>query len=267
MRPQRWLLLGLVAAWSLSHAVVHGDPAPRPATRSTAEKVRLALEQPITLDYVGQSLHAALEHIADKAGLPISIDQLALQSMGILPEDETGRFHVKAKDEKIGTVLRRLLGGYRLTYAFLDDTLLVTTEDAAVQRLLRQQVDLDLTDVPLTKAVRELGRRHGVNVVIDPRVAKLAQAPVTVQLDGVGLETAVRLMAEIADLKSVRLNNVLFITTDERATRIRREEASTPDAVPFAPAWPGAPGGPAPAVGNAVPARPAPPEEKKDAPK
>ena len=52
---------------------------------------------------------------------------------------------------------------------------------------------------------------------------------------------SVRLMAELADLKAVRMGNVLFITTEPRAEKIRQEEASTPDVLP--PAVPVAPAG------------------------
>src|SRR5581483_393855 len=156
---------------------------------------RQALERPVTLDFVAPSFHAVLEHVADKTQLPLSVDQLALQQLGLFMEEDNCRFQVKAKDEKVGAVLRRLLGTYRLTYVLLDDTLLITSDEGATQRLLRQQVDVDVTDVPLQRVARELGRRHGVNIVIDPRALKSAQVPVTLQLEAVGLETAVRLMA------------------------------------------------------------------------
>src|SRR5581483_9797833 len=137
---------------------------------------RQALERPVTLDFVAPSFHAVLEHVADKTQLPLSVDQLALQQLGLFMEEDNGRFQVKAKDEKVGAVLRRLLGTYRLTYVVLDDTLLVTSDDGAAQRLLRQPVDIDLDQVPLHRAVRDLGRRHGVNIVIDPRALKPAQS-------------------------------------------------------------------------------------------
>jgi type II secretory pathway component GspD/PulD (secretin) len=206
-----------------------------------SDKLRGALEQPIVLDFIGQSLHAALEHVAERAGVPVSIDQVALAQLGIISDEETGRVQVKAKDEKVAVVLRRLLAGYRLTYVLLDDTLLITSEDGAVRRLLQQRVDVNLTDAPLAKAARDLGRRHSVNVVIDPRCSKQAQALVTLQLDGAAFETAVRLLAELADLKSVRLGNVLFITSEERASRIRREEQGAGEGVPMVPGGLGPP--------------------------
>ena len=42
-------------------------------------------------------------------------------------------------------------------------------------------------------------------------------------LDEVPLETAVRLMAELANLKPVRLGNVLFVTSEDRADKLKAD--------------------------------------------
>ncbi|MBI3821791.1 MAG: hypothetical protein HY289_03820, partial [Planctomycetes bacterium] len=68
-----------------------------------------------------------------------------------------------------------------------------------------------------------------VNLVIDPFVAQKAKANVTLQLEDATLETTVRLLAELAEVKSVRLGNVLFITTEEKAKKIRKEEPNQID--------------------------------------
>ena len=56
---------------------------------------------------------------------------------------------------------------------------------------------------------------------------------VTLKLDDVPLETAVRLAAEVGGLRVVRMNNVLFITSDARADKLRT------DAEMLVPASPG----------------------------
>jgi hypothetical protein len=87
---------------------------------------------------------------------------------------------------------------------------------------------------------------------------------VTLQLEDVPLETAVRLLADLAGLKPVRLDNVLFVTTEERADKLRPDAtpspapasiaidrpAAAPAAAPaVAPGVVPPPGGPAPAGG------------------
>ena len=94
------------SAFSPSPSACVRCPSPR-SSAGSLDKLRGALEQPIVLDFIGQSLHAALEHVADRAGVPVSIDQVALAQLGIISDEETGRVQVKAKDEKVGVVLRR----------------------------------------------------------------------------------------------------------------------------------------------------------------
>ncbi len=85
----------------------------------------------------------------------------------------------------------------------------------------------------LANALKDLARNHAVNIILDPRVSSEADARVTLQLEDVGLETTVRLLTEIANLKAIRMGSVLFITTEARADKMRREEPSV--AAPVAP--------------------------------
>ena len=72
--------------------------------------------------------------------------------------------------------------------------------------------------------MRDLARSNALNLIIDPRLSSEIDAKVNLQLDDATLETAIRLMAEIANLKSVRMGNVLFITDPNRAEKLRRED-------------------------------------------
>ena len=66
----------------------------------------------------------------------------------------------------------------------------------------------------------------------------------TLKLDDVPLESAVRLMAEVADLSVVRMSNVLFVTTPERAEKLRptADAPTQPNTVPAVPFPIGLPG-------------------------
>ncbi len=63
----------------------------------------------------------------------------------------------------------------------------------------------------------------------------------TLQLEDVPLETAVRLMCEMVGLKPVRVGNVMFICSKAAAADLKTD----PDLVPPSPV-PGFPGGPPP---------------------
>jgi hypothetical protein len=224
----RWFMFGLLLGWSLTHATVFGQ------TGKTAEepkatpfsKIRAGLDKSVTVDFTGQSLVDVLNHFRDKVGVPINVDPVVFGPMAFNPGDPMGgaQITIKGTNEKASTILRRTLSAQRLSYVILEDGVLITSEDAAVHRQMRQRVSLDLTDVPLKKAARELARNHGVSLVIDPKVAKDTDTSVSLQVDDTTLETALRLMAEMADLKAVRMGNVIMITTETRAKKIREEE-------------------------------------------
>ena len=109
------------------------------------------------------------------------------------------------------------------------------------------RVSVDIDEVQMRKAVRDLGKSHGINVVIDPKVKKQAETPVSLQLENTSLETSLRLLAEMASLKAVRMGNVMFVTSEEKAKVIRDEESHQPDTPLY--------GGPAPVngVGGVMP--------------
>lgn len=251
MTISRWFMFGLLLGWSLTHANVFGQPAtnsggtPGKAGKAatTTGKIRQGLDKVITVDYTGQSLQDVVNHLRDRMGVSITLDQMAILNMGMNPDDNVGQIQVKATDEKASQVLRRFLNNYRLCYIVMEDSLLVTTEEFAVFRQMRQRVSVDVENVPLHKAVRDIAKSTGINLVIDPNVIKKADNPVTLQLENTGVETAVRLLAELGSLKAVRMGNVMFITHEEKAKKIRDEEGNQFDNPlnPNIPIMPGIP--------------------------
>ena len=99
----------------------------------------------------------------------------------------------------------------------------------AVYRQLKQRISVDYDAVPLSKASRTC-TRYGVNVVIDPRTVKnkAAENPVTLQVDDVPFEAAMRLLCEMADLKPARMGNVIFVTTEARADKLKDGDSLVP---------------------------------------
>jgi len=179
------------------------------------------------------------------------------------------------------TVLKHLLNQYNLSCVIDQDIVLVTSEQAAIDRQVRQRVSIDFNEVPFQQALRQLSRETNTNLVIDPRHTAKGKDPITLRLEDVPLEVAVRLMAEMVSLRSVRQANVLFVTTKEIAADLRREEDAAPanaNAIPnlldnvriMGNGWPvvppaiapAAPAGPQPAPGAPAPAKPAEDKEK-----
>jgi hypothetical protein len=95
---------------------------------------------------------------------------------------------------------------------------------------MRQRVSVDLDRVELAGALSKLARDTATNVLLDSRFAgKEGKAEVTLQIEDVPLETAVRLISEMAGLKPVRIGNVLFVTTKARAAEMRADPDLNPN--------------------------------------
>jgi type II secretory pathway component HofQ len=77
--------------------------------------------------------------------------------------------------------------------------------------------------VPLEEALEKLARTHDVNIVLDVRAGEAARAPVSADLTNVPLDTAVWLLADMAGLKSLRRENVVYVTTPANAAALQRE--------------------------------------------
>src|SRR5262249_2023277 len=139
--------------------------------------------------------------------------------------------NLKLTGVKTRTALRTLLAQYNLGFAVLGDTVVVTTEDLALQRQMRQRVTVDADKVTMAQALKQLSRDTGTNLLLDSSVTKEAQVQVSLQLEDVPLETAVRLLSAMAGLKTVRIGNVMFVTNKETADEMRQD----PDLVPPPP--------------------------------
>lgn len=227
----RWFLFGLLMGWAATHATVFGqDTADKSEARpTTADKMRSGLDKKISFDYSGSSLTEALQQFRDKTGVAVRVDPMIWQNDGGLVLGAGGpantQIQLKADNEKASDVLRKLANQQQLAYVILDGSVLITTPDDAAIRQMRLRVSVNVESVPLKKAVRELAKKHGVNVVLDPGLGSVStEAEISLQVDNVAMETALRLLAEMAYLKSVRMGNAVYITSAEKAKKIQEEE-------------------------------------------
>src|SRR5262245_46992965 len=123
----RWFMFGLLIGWSLTHANVFGQPIAKSGdgqSTSNIDKLKQGLDKSLTVDYAGQTITEVLNHLRDRSGLAISVDDQALMMIGMNPHGPDGlnqQFQVKATNEKAGNVLRRFLNNYRLCYVIIEN--------------------------------------------------------------------------------------------------------------------------------------------------
>lgn len=227
------LVLAVVWAWSLPAGRTDSPTPDKPAkpatpleaadakkTDSPAEKTRRALDKTIDLDLGDTPLAEVVKFLQDKTQINFVLDQVALNEMaGGGPENVT----IKLQKVKLRLGLHQMLRPYNLDFAILGDTVLITPANKVMDRRMRQPIDVNLDRVPLADALRQLGRETSTNLLVDGRVPRENQGVVTLDLEDVALETAVRLMAEMNSLNTVRVGNVLLVTDEDKANELKAE--------------------------------------------
>jgi len=121
---------------------------------------------------------------------------------------------VQAADGKGAVVIRK--GVVELT----------TTKRASIRYLLGQKITWACEKLTFAEAIDEISDMSGVSVVIDPRIAadKL-KMPITLSFrSDVTPDVALRLAAEMADLKLAVLGSAVYLTTAANAERMLQEE-------------------------------------------
>ena len=193
-------------------------PAEKKAPQeAAAEKVRKALDQPVSLDFTEKPLGQVIKHLTDLTKVPFVF------KTGEVAEAEDTPVTIKVQRVKARAALRALLAPRDLDFAVVGDSVLIGPVETLLEKQRTQRVNLYLKDVPAAAALQQLSARTGANILIDKRAAKEGEATLTVRLFNVPLDTAVRLLAEMAGLKPVRVGNVLFVTTKATAAEIKAD--------------------------------------------
>lgn len=226
--------LGLCVVILLSSAAWAADKAPTPA-ETPAEKLRKALDRVRDLEIIEQPLDAAVNQLREQTGINFLIDRIAVAPAPVLGAAAgTGinpmvpapfahlRVHGRFHKLPVRAAVTKMLRDHGLTHVLLSDTVLITAADKAIERQLGQIVSVNIEDAALSGALKQLARETGANLVLDPRSAKEGRSMLTVRLDEVPLETAVELLADEAGLRAVRLNNVLYVTSEARAEKLQK---------------------------------------------
>lgn len=193
---------------------------PPPVTRPLEKVVSLRLEGDMQL---GQAVAA----IGESVGIEILIDKRgAFEAIGDLDE---ARFSAPNGRRKVSEHLDRLLAPEGLTLAQVGNGWVVTSEDRAFQLQMKQKLDVDWRDESLQTVLDNLASQKGLNLILDPRQAGVGKRLITLRLKDATLESVLRLAGEVADLKPVKVGNVVFLTTAAGAKTLRSDTGLTTD--------------------------------------
>jgi hypothetical protein len=224
----------------------------KPDATARIRKWRELLNHPIDFEGIDDpkvTLGEMLKNLRDRYGVTFEINERAFAEQDVA---DVGRFPLTAEKPipplpkaSLATVLRVILSriplGSKPVYVLRADTVEITTKEALQdelgipRNLIRSVLPLVwdvFEDTPISKALASVTETTGYNVVVDSRVADKVQTRATVQFNNVPVDTAVRLLANMADLSMVRLDNVFYLTTAENAKRLHEEQVRLNYTVP-----------------------------------
>jgi hypothetical protein len=246
------LVLSAVAAVLLHGRAGAAAPAPPAADESPLGRIpEIQKKLNERIDYelvVTTTLDKVLDSFLRDGSIAWTVNEAALKAANLNP-DVVRKTEIEKLDKMTGvtraTVLKRLLakipsdnGKGTPTYILRRDCLEITTEWAKVKEAQGARAVPDEHDaptplslaygefhgVPLHDALQELARTTENNIVLDARCAAEGKAKVTADFAGVPVDAALQLLADMADLKLVRIANVYYVTSPKNARLLQKEE-------------------------------------------
>jgi RNA polymerase sigma factor (sigma-70 family) len=192
-----------------------------------------------------ETLLEALTGLADTHGLRFEINEKAFKSDSV---QEVAKIEIAAQgpitptegtlDAVLRKILARIPAASSATFLVRDDYIEITTGHFLALELKHPDVNIsdsasddwtiittrplvyeDFNDVPLSVALARIADRTGINVVMDPG----AEVKVTAKFRNVRPETAVQVLADIADLEVVQTENILHVTSPAKALHLREK--------------------------------------------
>jgi hypothetical protein len=212
-------------------------PVPRPE-----ESIHAKLATKVQFTGCGDprtTLREVLDDLGKKYDLSFEINDRAFAYEGI---KDVGRTEVAnpnpipGKNAPLESVLKTVLARLPLpsgaTYIVRGDQVEITANEFLRLEILGADatgpflplVHASLKKKPLGEALNELAEQAGYNVVLDSSVGEKARTNVTACFQNLPLDTAARLLADMTDLQVVQMENVLYVTTKEKAAGLEREQ-------------------------------------------
>jgi hypothetical protein len=212
------------------------------ATADLLAKLRL----PCDLKAGEASLDVFAEEISKVSGIPILVNENALNGVGAMGEvalraDAGPTVKIpKVKGLPVGVVLRHCLSQVQATYLVRKSYIEIVSVAAAIRESKNDLPD-DLADgltmraplvsaifkeKPLNEAVAELADEFEVTVVVSPQAGDNKTGFVSARLLNVPADDALELLAAQADLRVVRQGKAFLITSPDHANQIFEEKTA-----------------------------------------
>lgn len=217
--------------------------------KESEKRIYKALNERGEFSFNSQSLSSIMKFMSESFNIPILIDKKALEA-----EDRTGQEKVSVDFPTIScrSALNLILEPFELTFVVEHEVLKITTKKAAgefsvnpakyrdwkksieraervVRRSLFERSEISLERTSLVDALKFFQEDHRIPIAVD-KFALMQEdidldAPITLELPAVSIESALNLILEPLKLTFVVENEVLKITTKKAARTAEMVEA------------------------------------------
>jgi hypothetical protein len=92
---------------------------------------------------------------------------------------------------------------------------------------------------PLDEILKDLAQENDLNILVDPLTGEKGRAALSAQLLNAPLDTVLEALTAMANLKVVRMRNVYFVTTPEKAEVLEKAQKERAASMPPAKPTPG----------------------------
>jgi hypothetical protein len=250
-----------VPAFLLSLALAAAAPAPPPPPPKLPPAFGFAEALNKEIDFPGfddpkTTLGEALASLEKHCGVRFLINEKAFQDVQVAKVQEAevcanGPIPAMPK-VRLATVLRKVLARVPAEtgagYLMRRDGVEITTQMALQSEVwgenyqgpLQPLIHVFAVNKPLDEILRGLADSEDLNVVLDPKVGEKGKTALSAQLVNTPVDAALDVLAHMADLKLVRIRNIYFVTTPEKAKAIEKAEQEKANRMLYGPLGPGA---------------------------
>jgi hypothetical protein len=242
------------------------DPPPAKA-EPPADRLQQSIKFP-GFNNPNTPLQEALDVLSELGKIDIDVDEDAFKVEGlndVLKSSVAEKPIRKSERIRLDRALRRVLDRIPVpsgaTYLLRKDGIEVTTNQALRTRVWGPAyggphlplVHATIDKKPLNEALKELSDQAEYNIVIDKRAGDSITTPVTARFVNTPLDTAVSLLADMADLAIHQQDNVIYVTSPDGAAALDFKRKGDPLIMDDPNATPRGVG---PGVGSRVPVTP-----------
>jgi hypothetical protein len=172
-------------------------------------------------------LRDALENLSERYNFSYIVDAVAFQNDLQIADVENQPVKLaKLAGVRLHKVLQMLVAQVQADVLVHDGIVEVLPATRLQgEEVLKRRVDAAFAGRPINQALQELADRSGANIVLDNRLEEKATTQVSADLQAVPVQTVVRVLADMAGLRAVVLDNLIYVTSEQNAAKLEKELA------------------------------------------